>query len=301
MTLTAYCRLGFLVLGLITLGLSAKLSASAQTDTKADAAYVPTLTFDVVSIHESKDDISRGFSMGGPNSPHASLVSVTNYSAADLIGMAYGIDSRHVSGAPDWASSTRFYVKGNSDSSVDDKLAKLSDKQGEKEKQHMLQVMLADRFQLKVHQVVRDATVYDLVVAKNGSKLKKSQPPAASDSDPANSRPGATGSKPMLTMRCGSSGCEMTATGYAAKDIARTLHAQMITEVTDKTGLDGVYDFTLQFSSESLSARPDAAADDGPWPLLSTAVKEQLGLELKPAKGTSIWLVIDHIEKPSEN
>jgi len=274
--------------------------AQANT-TAADTAYVPTLTFDIVSIHESKDDLSHGFSIGGPNPPHSSLVSVVNMSAADLIGMAYGIDSRHISSAPDWATSTRFYVKAKSDASIDDTLAKLSDKQGEKEKQHMLQAMLAERFQLKLHEVKRDATIYDLVVAKNGPRLKPSQPPAASERGPANSQTDPATSKPMMRMRCGSSGCEMTATNESAKDIVRALRGQLNTDVTDKTGLEGIYDFTLQFSPDSLSLRPNAGTDDGPWPILSTAVKEQLGLELKPVKGTMVWLAIDHIEKPSEN
>jgi len=80
------------------------------------------------------------------------------------------------------------------------------------------------------------------------------------------------------------------------------LNGQMTATVTDdKTGLSGLYDFTLQWSSDNLSANPNADANDNRYPSLFTAVKEQLGLELKPVKGTIVTLVIDHIEKPSEN
>jgi uncharacterized protein (TIGR03435 family) len=286
---------------LFVLCLAAAPVVLAQADTTAaDAAYVPTLTFDVVSIHESKDDFSKGFKMGGTNSSHASLVSMSNERVTDFIGMAYGVDARNISGGPDWASSTYFYLKANSDTSVDDKLAKLTDKQGRKEKQHMLQLMLAERLQLKVHQVLRDATVYDLVVAKSGIKLKGSPPVAATDSGPTSSEPALPpASKARMTSQCGSQGCEVTATSYSMQNIAGLLNGDMNAGVTDRTGLGGVYDFTLKWSAEDFGASSDG--DDSPWPQLATAVKEQLGLELKPVKGTVVSLVIDHIEKPSEN
>ncbi len=138
--------------------------------------------------------------------------------------MAYGVDGRNVSGGPDWASSTYFHVNAKSNSSVDAMLAKLTDKQGRKEKQHMLQLMLADRFQLKVHRVVREATVYDLVVAKNGTKMK----PSAADGGSPGSEPAASpAAKPMMRTRCGPNGCEMTATSGPMPTIASMLVGQM--------------------------------------------------------------------------
>ena len=301
MTLSAHRRAIANVLFSLSLAIICVPAPSAQVDTTAaDAAYVPTHTFDVVSIHESKDDFSGRITFGGPNSSHASLVSLRNELATDLIAMAYGVDARNISGGPDWVSSIRYYLNAKSDSSVDDTLVKLTDKQGRKEKQHMLQLMLADRFQLKVHQVPRDATVYDLVVAKNGTKLKQSPPPSATDSGPTGPEPAAPPvARGRMTSRCGSSGCEVTATSYSMQNIARLLNGQMNAGVTDRTGLGGLYDFTLQWSTEDFGAKP--GADDSPWPQISTAVKEQLGLELKPVKGTIVTLVIDHIEKPSDN
>ena len=94
-------------LGLPHFALSTTVSAVpavAQADTAAaDAAYVPTQTFDVVSIHESKVVFRRSVRMGGPNSPHSCLVSLTNERATDLVAMAYGVDGRNVSGGPDLA------------------------------------------------------------------------------------------------------------------------------------------------------------------------------------------------------
>ena len=263
--------------------------AHAQTDTAAaDAAYVPTLTFDVVSIHESKDDPVRGYRMGGPNSAHSSIVSLTNYRATDLIGIAYGVDARNIFGGPDWASFTRYYLSAKSDTAADDILAKLTDKQGRKEKQHMLQLMLADRFQLKLHPVVRDATVYDLVVAKGGPKLHESKP------DDAGTK---YANKPTVSEHCDQKGCRIEAKHYGISVLVNMLGGQLPTRATDKTELTGTYDFTLQWASESFRG----PAEENDYPPLFTAIKEQLGLELKPVKGTIDTLVIDHIEKPSEN
>jgi uncharacterized protein (TIGR03435 family) len=300
MTVSAHHRALACLIFAFGISVGAVPAASAQTDTTAaDATYVPTLTFDVVSVHESKDDFSKGFRVGGPNSSHASLVALQNYRANDLVAMAYGLDTRNVSGVPDWASSIRFYVNGKCDSSVDDLLAKLTDKQGRKEKQHMLQLMLADRFQLKVHPVVRDATVYELVVAKSGTKMKASAPPPPPEdsSDPDTIKK----NRPKMGEQCGPNGCEMTVSNMTVQFLTQLLIGDLPSGVTDKTGLSGKYDFTLQWSQESLSSRPNTAADDNRYPSLFTAVKEQLGLELKPVKGTINTIVIDHIEKPSEN
>jgi len=72
---------------------------------------------------------------------------------------------------------------------------------------------------------------------------------------------------------------------------------QMGTSVLDKTGLTGTYDFILQYRGRG----PDASDDPNVWPPLLTAVPDQLGLKMQPAKGEKQFLVIDHIERPSAN
>jgi uncharacterized protein (TIGR03435 family) len=71
----------------------------------------------------------------------------------------------------------------------------------------------------------------------------------------------------------------------------------MGTSVVDKTGLTGTYDFLLQYHGRG----PDASDDPTVWPPLLTAVPDQLGLKMQPAKGEKQFLVIDHIERPSAN
>jgi uncharacterized protein (TIGR03435 family) len=290
-----YASLNRKMLLLFAVALVAPLSliANAQdTREEADAGYAPTLTFDVASITENKADTSHGFMMGGPNPPHSSKLSVTNLTASDLISWAYGVDKSRISGLPEWATSIRFNVQAKSDSTVDDVLAKLNDSRAKLEKQHMFQTMLADRFQLKVHPDSREATIYELTIARGGPKLqeeKPASPDGAKDSVDAN--------RPTYRQSCNQSGCEMTAQRYSMKSLSGVLSSMFATTVVDKTGLTGSYDFTLQYSGTGV----DPSEDETKKPSMLTAVQEQIGLKLKPLKGMVPGLVIDHIEKPSEN
>lgn len=80
--------------------------------------------------------------------------------------------------------------------------------------------------------------------------------------------------------------------------LAHTLKGQMGADVFDKTGLTGTYDFTLQYSG---SVPGTESRDLDAWPLLITALPDQLGLKLEPAKGTIQILSVEHIERPSPN
>jgi uncharacterized protein (TIGR03435 family) len=133
---------------------------------------------------------------------------------------------------------------------------------------------LEDRFHLVCHRENREQTVYELVLAKGGSKLMESH------ADPAAFK---------LRMPTG----RILANGGTVALLATLLTNRLNHPVTDKTGLTGRYDIDLQFA-------PDDKPDD-PRPSLFTALQEQLGLKLEAHKGSAEMLVIDHVEKPSEN
>ena len=89
---------------------------------------------------------------------------------------------------------------------------------------------------------------------------------------------------------------ELTAHDIPMASLASTLEGQVHRTVIDKTGLTGSYDFTLKWSPDDGStAQTDAA------PYIFTALQEQLGLKLQPAKGPVETLIVDHAEMPSEN
>jgi uncharacterized protein (TIGR03435 family) len=209
--------------------------------------------------------------------------------------MAYGLDDTQISGGPDWASNNSYQVniRASSDSSVDERLKKLSDDQAKLEKQHMLQALLADRFQLKVHWETKQLPIGALQVGKRGPKLQQTKAiPTNADADAGSITPGS------IQFHVVPMGKELVCSGLSMNDLASFLTGEMNTRVVDQTGLGGLYDFTLQFNTLHSG---DEGDDPAKWPPLPMAVQDQLGLRLESTKGPIQILVIDHIEKPSDN
>jgi bla regulator protein blaR1 len=141
----------------------------------------------------------------------------------------------------------------------------------------MLQTLLADRFQLRIHREVKDMPVYALVTAKGGSKLKPPDP-----------------SKMGMRTLAGAEGIHITAWQGSMGKLADQLSVTAERPVLDKTGLPGNYAFTLAFT-------PVAGAADSDIPSLSTALEEQLGLKLEPQRAPLEVIVIDNVSPPSAN
>jgi uncharacterized protein (TIGR03435 family) len=162
----------------------------------------------------------------------------------------------------------------------------------------MLQALLADRFHMTAHWETREGNVYNLVVAKGGVKMPATRipPPAADKPDGSSSSTGS--STTGVHAHGGPQGIEIDGEHFNTRAISLMLNSQLTTPIIDKTGLPptAYYDFALQFSrTESGTPAPDA------YPSLFTAMEEQLGLKLEPAKGPVDTLVIDHADLPSEN
>ena len=272
----------------------AQQPAPKVTDSVEQAAYVPTLTFDVASIRESKPDLAVGFTVSGTDPAHSSLVRLSNYDAVNLLIAAYGVDPAQLVGLPEWIGhfGPLFNVEAKADEATDERLAKLSDKQARLEKQHMMQVLLADRFQLKVHWETKEGPIYELVVAKNGPKL---QPGGSMPLSPEDLK--WTKLPPIHQRGNGVKGYEFSCHSCTLQSLVQNLTLQMGKPVIDKTGLSRTYDFVLQYKGRG----PDANDDPSVWPPLLTAVPDQHGLKLQPAKGEKQFLVIDHMERPSAN
>jgi uncharacterized protein (TIGR03435 family) len=271
-------------------GLMLLVPPTVPAQTTVDETYVPTLTFDVASIRESPP-MDGSLRVNVNNPPHASRFEVTNFTAKSLLQMAYGFGVP-ISGGPDWLTQTYFTVQAKSDHSVDEQLAKLTDDQAKLEKQHMLQVLLADRLHLKVHFETKESSVYALVIAKGGSKLHETKV-EPTDPDQPKLPVGAQG--PDVKANGGRLGLEFNAQRFSTKALAALLSSQIQSPVVDQTGLTGSYDFVLQMGREWSAGNPDS------WPSVFTAVQEQLGLKLESTKAAVPNLIIDHIETPSAN
>jgi uncharacterized protein (TIGR03435 family) len=149
----------------------------------------------------------------------------------------------------------------------------------------MLKTMLAERFHLALHTETRQVPNYSLVAAKGGPKIK-----AVAEGDPrTSSRPG-----------------HFEATKITMKKFADLIGREAGRPVADATGLNGVYDFTLDWSPAA-GLRVDAGENGQPAPAADgpsvfTALEEQLGLRLESGKGSTEVLVVDKVDRmPSGN
>jgi len=202
---------------------------------------------------------------------------------------AYGLQRSEIAGGPDWINDDRYDID-----------AKAGDDADRARLMQMLQNLLEDRFQMRVHRESRETPVYLLSVGKNGPKLARSGDggcPAA-DTPVATGRAGAT-ERPCGQIRISSSaaGVRMEGDRVPVSELLRVLAVALNQPVLDKTALSGVFDVRLQFKDEP----PGAPPSDSSGPSVFDAVKEQLGLKLEAGKGPVEFLVIDHVERATAN
>jgi len=288
--------------GLVALAVPAALGQAAAatapaSPVPASAEYVPTMTFDVASVREVKDVDMRGFAMyPGFFMPHSATFRARNSMIENVIWTAYGVMPYQVVSAPKWPWPTLFTIEAKGDSEADAKLAALTKEQQKAEQEHMLQVLLAERFKLKTHWETREGDVYNLVVAKGGPKMgaQGSVPLTAEEKKNYGDH-----AAPPLSTRCDEHGCAYVAHDCPMDRLVEMLTVQLGGPVVDKTGLTDKYDFVLKYKGRWDSDRP--ADDPDPTLPLDQALQQELGLKVATAKGPVKMLVIDHVEKPSEN
>lgn len=260
--------------------------ARAQGPIVEEPDYKPTLTFDVVSIRQSPPpDANFHVSVSSP--PHSSRFEATNLPLKALLQIAYGFDAPVV-GAPEWVSDTFYDIKARSDEAADARLATLTANEVRLEKRNAIRVLLAERLGLKTHLETRNSSIYNLTVAKGGVKMQAVPPP------PDGQAPATP--PPANVLAHGSQhGLEFVGSNANMRTICGALSSQIEAPVLDKTGLTGIYNYTLQFGRDWSAQDPDG------WPSIFTAVQEQLGLKLEAEHESVPNLVVDHITKPTEN
>jgi uncharacterized protein (TIGR03435 family) len=257
------------------------------------APYIPTLTFDVASVRENKTIPDPDAGVEDP--AYSSKFVARGVPARFLVQKAYGIQPFQLAGGPDWFNSALFNIQAQSDALADGRLAQLSGDQASMEKQHMLQLLLVDRFNLKAHWGKKEMPTYALVVAKGRPKLQPagSMPPTALELKQLGNN-----KIPVLQQNFSKQGEEYIAHGCSMQALVDAMMREVGTMVVDKTGLAGTYDFTLQFNGVMPGERND---DPAHWPSLVSAITDRLGLRLESTKDTISILIIDHMDKPSEN
>jgi uncharacterized protein (TIGR03435 family) len=239
----------------------------------ADASPV----FEVATIRPSNPDAQgRGFAVRGR------MFSTLNTSLSNLISFAYGLQARQITGGPDWLETEKYDLSAQPDG---------TGQPNERQWKMMLQKLLADRFKLAFHREKKELAVYAIVVAAAGPKLTRSE------GDP-------NGLPALFFKGLG----VLPARNATMADFAGVMQSAVLDRpVVDQTALPGRYDFTLTWTPDEsqfggLGARvPPPAGDAAAPPGLFTAIQEQLGLRLQSTKAQVDVLVIDHVERPSEN
>jgi uncharacterized protein (TIGR03435 family) len=259
------------------LAIVSPISISAQA---ADgAASGNALGYDIVSIKPNPGAATMRLSMQ-PDSLVGSGVSLKV-----LIDNAFGIRDSLVFGLPKWSESARYDISAKV---VDADPAMLRSLTAE-QRRAMLAAVLTSRFNLKIHRETRTLAVFNLETGKHGSIPKPSADAAA--------KIAALGTGMVI-----SNPGEIVAKGISFSSLASTLDGELDRPVVDKTGLTGTYDLYLRWmpDNDATLNSKDAGADLT-LPSLFTAVQEQLGLKMVPARGPVSVLVVDSVQVPTQN
>jgi uncharacterized protein (TIGR03435 family) len=224
-----------------------------------------------------------------------------------FIQNAYDLKPFQILGGPGWLASDRYDIE-----------AKAAGRPG-RDQRLMMQSLLEDRFQMKTHREISQLPVYVLTAAKSGLQLP---PPKESCFVFEPFRPPPL---PLIPGQppCGATGFVKTGSGWQLRgasitvaDLSRFLSAILGRTVIDETGFTRTFDLHVQFAADAsveglMSRGLDrlSSSEEPPLPPVAgspdatilIAITEQLGLKLEPAIGPVEILVIDHMERPTEN
>ncbi len=282
------------------------------------AAQAPaSLSFDVVSVRPSTSGQPASNVPLGPGnvfSPTGGSLSARNFPLLTYINFAYRSTSEQeaslAASAPAWVREDLFTIEARNDNaSVTKDQLRL-----------MMRTLLADRFKLTIHREARETRVYALLQIKPntlGPRLR-THPATATCANYAPSAPVTGGKAPDQPVQtspgdfpviCGGIlGLQASApdrNSFGAANILMPVIAASLSSwgnlgrlVVDRTGLEGPYDFVLDFTPDP---RPAYATEDSGGPTFQQALQQQLGLKLEPQKAPVEFLVLDHVEHPTEN
>lgn len=269
------------------------------------------LTFEVASVKRNLDGRARSSLVQRPD---GGLVA-TKLQVLTLITRAYPpVVPMDIVGLPGWASEEYFDVSAT---------ASLTNPTPE-QRASMLRALLEDRFHLRAHREDVEQPVYELVLARQDGKLGEGIMPSTTDCEKiAAERASSMAPSPLPNFNQPLAPCSFRVISASARsrsgdkqgslgdlveaemtmrEFAGNLRVASGRPVVDRTGLEGVYKIRLNVDMMAMSRGSEArAAVPDPPPTVFTAVRDQLGLKLESARAPRESLVIDHIERPTEN
>jgi bla regulator protein blaR1 len=230
--------------------------------------------------------------------------------ARDLVGDAYGLPvgaEDRVLGGPAWIDHNRYEIEAKIPDALFAEMQKMPPKDNFNQRLLMVQSLLEDRFKLKVHFETREMPIYELVIAKDGPKLRpaKEPPPGPDTPQPPPGRPRDMRRGINISFKTPTTK-EMVVRGMTLDRVIRIMNIPDFglgsSPIANKTGLTGKYDFVLDWAAPHPAiSGSDTAAAESDAPPLSIALEQQLGLKLVKTKGPVECVVIDQIEPPSPN
>ncbi len=232
-----------------------------NTPLHAQSPATAPLQFEVASIRPNLS----GSTDTVVDLPDTGRLHVTNATLKTLIRNAWGIQNYQIAGGPNWLDTERYDIQAKTASQI-----------REDQEQPLIQNLLADRFNLKVHRETRDLPLYALELGKGGPKFEKN-----------------TGPDGLFQTSRAPGKIRVRATRVSMGQFGGMLGKQLGRIVQDKTGLDGYYDVALEWDPEQ--------APDSSEPSIFAALQEQLGLRLESQRGPVEILIVDRAERPSEN
>jgi uncharacterized protein (TIGR03435 family) len=254
-------------------GLGAQAPQAAPAPMAADAPLV----FEVATIKPSQPDTpGKGLTFRGR------AFTTLNTTVNDLLSFMLEVHPDQITNGPAWLATEKFDITAQPEAPGVPNLPQL---------RAMVLKLLEDRFKLARHSEKKELSVYVLSVSKTGPKLTKSE-------RGANALPG------MFFKSLG----QLPAVNASMADLSGLLQGTVLDRpVVDRTGLVGRFDFTLNWTPDDSQFRsmgirvPPPSGDPNAPPGLFTAIQEQLGLRLEAARAPVDVVVIDRIERPSEN
>jgi uncharacterized protein (TIGR03435 family) len=233
----------------------------------------PAKPFEVATIKVNNSGGNNGVSgRGGQIRPSKGQIAMENVTLWKALGFAYGIgeDKDYAITGPAWLKTERYDIVG-----------KIPPDATFEQMRRMLQATLTQRFKLVLHQETKEMPIYALVVARDGLKIKETEP----------GRSGFSFGKGHIEAKAG-----------ALTAFADRLSQMLDRPVIDYTSTPGAFNFTLDWSPDLSMTNPTEESTGPAGPSIFTAVQQQLGLRLEARRGPVEVLVIDRGEKtPIEN
>jgi bla regulator protein blaR1 len=278
---------------------------------RAQSATASRPQFDVASIKPCNSDSLSPGARSGPISATVSVaggrLTINCQNVKGLIIGAYNAfgdgkesgDLRRmpIEGGPLWITSDRYTIDAETEATVRPGIIRGP----------MMQMLLEDRFKLKIHREARETAVYELTEAKGGPKLRNAEEGSCIPWDPSMSdRQPKPGQKPY----CGQSSITKDGPNWVVElrsmsldDLAEWLNAVLNRPAFQKTSITGKFDFHLEFAGdETTRSFPADEETGGPEaPSLFSVLQQQFGLKIVPTKGPGDFLVIDSVQRPAPN